>query len=67
MGNNPIPPAVKPTRESFHLGRARSAYIDGTIDLARFCECVDIVLDGGTLPQDLVKQQTPNMGKVTRG
>ncbi len=62
MGNNPIPPPPKrarPTRESFHLGMARSAYIEGRIEVDDYERCVEIVLAGGQLPQRVTGSQFP--------
>jgi hypothetical protein len=54
MGHTPIPPRLPPpTRESFHLGRARSAYVEGRITVDRFEELADHVLRGGHLSRDL--------------
>lgn len=64
MGNQPIPPrrmghrppqalGPPPDRESFHLGRARAAYVEGRIELERFELLAAHVLRGGCLTQDL--------------
>jgi hypothetical protein len=52
MDNYILSSQTEPTAESFHLGRARQAYIDGAIDLDRFEELVEVVLVGGYLSQD---------------
>ena len=49
MGYRPIPPRTPPTRESFHLGMARSAFVKGALDVAEFEASVEHVLLGGTL------------------
>lgn len=66
MGHNPVPPAPRLTRESFHLGCARRAYFDGEITVERFEECVGIVLNGGTLPRDLRKPPANPSHRSTR-
>lgn len=38
-----------PTRESFHLGMAKRAYVDGSLTLEEFKQSVEHVLRGGTL------------------
>jgi hypothetical protein len=40
-----------PTRESFHLGVARAAFLAGHISLEQFERSVAHVLSGGTLDQ----------------
>lgn len=40
-------------RESFHLGRAKSAYVAGMIDVDRLEELVGHVLAGGWLTENL--------------
>lgn len=60
MGHNPIPPRRAPDRESFHLGRARAAYIDGSISLERFDVLMRHVLDGGYLSQNLEPRDLPD-------
>lgn len=41
-----------PSRESFHLGRAKRAYIDGLLTLEKLEGSVEHVLRGGTLHAD---------------
>lgn len=57
MGHTPIPrvprPSRPPDRESFHLGRARDAYVHGEITLERFEALAAHVLAGGHLSQAL--------------
>lgn len=56
MGLQPIPPPPRsrpPTSEEFHLGRAREAYLNDRIDLDKYERCVEVVLAGGDLPQDV--------------
>lgn len=60
VGHNPIPPRQPPTRESFHLGRARAAYIEGSIDVERFEVLAAHVLAGGYLSQDLEPRDLPD-------
>lgn len=59
VGHNPIPPRPAPTREDFHLGRARAAYLAGDIDLDRFEELAGHVLSGGHLSQALEPRGGP--------
>ena len=59
MGNNAIPARKHPTRESFHLGMARNAYLAGQIDIDEFEQCVSIVLAGGHLPHDVRRALGP--------
>jgi hypothetical protein len=54
MGRTPIPIVIAPDRESFHIGRARNAYLAGQIDVYTFEELVWHVLSGGHLSQDLM-------------
>lgn len=49
MGHQPIPPAAPPTRESFHLGSARRAYVSGELTIEEFERSVEHVLEGGHL------------------
>lgn len=60
MGHNPIPPARPPDRESFHLGRARAAYIAGDITIERFEELAAHVLAGGYLSRELEPRDLPD-------
>lgn len=57
MGRTPIPrvppPVRPPDRESFHLGRARDAYLLNEITLERFEELASCVLRGGYLTERL--------------
>jgi hypothetical protein len=49
-----------PDRESFHIGMARLAYIEGAIDVEEFEASVAHVLDGGTLDEHgRVRQREP--------
>lgn len=59
MGHNPIPPAPAPTRESFHLGMARAAYVNGDLTLDEFEQSVEFVLRGGHLTQEARIPETP--------
>lgn len=60
MGHTP-PPRVMPApdRESFHLGRAKAAYVAGEIDLDRLEHLVEHVLAGGHLSQALEPRDGP--------
>lgn len=43
---------ASPNRETFHIGMARHAYLEGRIDIEAFERSVEHVLGGGTLDQD---------------
>jgi hypothetical protein len=45
------PTGPPPSRESFHLGMARSAFVNGRLDLEEYERSVGHVLAGGTLTQ----------------
>lgn len=50
------PPRTKqppPTRESYHLGLARRAYLEGDLDVEAFERAVEHVLLGGVLGPNL--------------
>jgi hypothetical protein len=47
MGHRPPRQSNPPTRESFHLGMAKSAYVKGELTLAEFEIVVEHVLSGG--------------------
>lgn len=60
MGLTPIPPrSTPPTRESFHLGRAKAAYVANHLSLERFETLVEHVLKGGVLPEYLGIEDSP--------
>jgi hypothetical protein len=49
MWHQPVRPAKAPTRESFHLGIARAAYVNGALTIEEFEQSVGHVLRGGHL------------------
>lgn len=53
MGHTPIVKWPPPDRESFHLHRAKEAYVHGRVTLERFEELVACVLGGGHLSERL--------------
>lgn len=53
MGNNPIAPVRAPSREEFHLGRARAAFLEGRLNAEGFERRVAHILRGGYLSESL--------------
>lgn len=52
MGYVPIPPAPRPTRESFHLGVARGLFFADELTLDEFEAAVHhVIVEKGTLTQ----------------
>ena len=59
-----VPPMPEPTRESFHLGRARAAYVRGDIDADEFERLAHhVIVERGHLTQDL---RIPHATQATR-
>jgi hypothetical protein len=58
-----------PSRESFHLGMARAAFVDGSLTIEEFEASVAHVLAGGTLDQRgrVPRRQVPFTREIDAG